>query len=1017
MGETGSFSERLLSIAGPADAWWSPRRKRFWAWLLLLIYTLTGFLLAPWVAKRELLSAIELQTGLKASLQELHVNPYVLSVEALGFAATQADGSPVTGFSRLFLNFQLSSLFRRALTFRDIQLDSPYLNVVRAEDGSLNLQALVEPAGQPDSAPSAGDRQGDDDLLRVIVFAFELDNGVVDVTDRVPRTDFQTQLGPLNIQLTNLSTLPDATGRQAVVVTSPRGLRLEWTGDISVNPLGSRGRLTGSGPYLPVLYQYLQDEVLFEVTEGEAEVAFDYVIEWPQGSDFQLAISNLDLDVRGVLLRGDEPPEEFLSLPEQSLRGGYLDLAGHSAGAQSYVISGPRLRLARDADGLLNLQKLLPPEQAAEPSTPAADNEASQVAEAAEPDTDQAAPQPPAWELSLGRFEINQLAVEFTDQSLRGEPATLTLDPVRLEVSEISNRAAARFPFSLAASVASGGQLDASGEVAALPAVDLRADIEVTDLALPAIGSYLAELAQVKVRDAVLQSKLQLVIDADDPLAVSGSAALSQLDLHDTVKDEKLIGWRELAVDRFEYSSSAQRLDISEIRLDAPYGRLFIAEDGSTNFQQLSVPAETVDQSSAPPAEAPAPLAITLGRVRISDGSADFTDLALPFPFATRISALKGEITTLATQSEEPAKLSLDGRVDEYGLAKVEGSLNPFNPTAKTDIRLLFRNVELPDLTPYTVSFAGRRIDDGRLELDLRYKVDQGKLKGENSIVIDRLTLGDKVDYPGAMSLPLGLAVALLKKPDGTIDIDLPVTGDVNEPEFSVAGVVFRAFANLIVKLATSPFRLLGGLVGADSEDFDRIEFTPGTAAFSPPEEEKLAKLGEALALRPGLGVKLPGAVDPEADAAALRALRVHAAVESLLTEETGRAAEQMLMVRQRRALETLVQDRLPGLELGALQANYQRPENTDKPEGRQVLDENAYLTGLREQLLANEVVSGADLDKLAAERAEAIRSRLTADGSVAVDRISTAGRVDAKLNEGGWVPLKLEAGSSTAAD
>jgi hypothetical protein len=210
---------------------------------------------------------------------------------------------------------------------------------------------------------------------------------------------------------------------------------------------------------------------------------------------------------------------------------------------------------------------------------------------------------------------------------------------------------------------------------------------------------------------------------------------------------------------------------------------------------------------------------------------------------------------------------------------------------------------------------------------------------------------------------------------------------------------------------------LLGGLVGADSEDFDRIEFAPGTAAFSPPEEEKLAKLAEALALRPGLGVELPGAVDPEADAAALRALRVDAAVESILAGETGRAAEQMLMVRQRRALETLVRDRLPELELGTVQANYQRPEKADEPEGRQVLDENAYVAGLREQLIAIEVVSAADLDKLAADRAEAIRSQLTADGRVAMDRVTTAGRVDAKLNEGGWIPLKLEAGASTASD
>ncbi len=367
------------------------------------------------------------------------------------------------------------------------------------------------------------------------------------------------------------------------------------------------------------------------------------------------------------------------------------------------------------------------------------------------------------------------------------------------------------------------------------------------------------------------------------------------------------------------------------------------------------------------------PLALSLSRIVIENGSADFADLSLPFPFATKIAELEGEISTLSTVSQEPASVGLQGKVGEYGLAEITGSLSPADPTANTDLRLLFRNVELPDLSPYTVKFAGRKIQDGRLELDLRYQLDAGQMQGENSVIIDRLTLGEKQEYPGAANLPLGLAVALLKKPDGTIDLDLPVSGDVNDPEFSVGGIVFRTFANLIVKLATSPFRLLGGLVGAGEEKIDLIEFRAGEAELTPPEAEKLAKLGAALILRPQLAVDVPGVLDAEADGAALRTARVDADVDALLAAETGRKAEQLLSQRQRRALEQLTKEQLPDGAAESARAAAQRPEQADDPNSKLVLDEPAYLAALREALIAAQQVTSGELQALADQRAAAV--------------------------------------------
>ena len=1045
---------------GPASAWWNPRRKRFWIWFVLLLYTLAGFLFAPWIAKRELLALIEDQTGLPASLESLRINPFVLSAEASGFALTETDGAQFIRFDRLYVNLQLSSAIRRALVFREVRLEGPFVSILRAPDGGLNLARL---AGQPAAQPATEDAE----LLRLVVAQLVLADGGAEFTDQVPATDFSTKIGPLQVELTNLSTLPEDSGRQKVTLSTPMGKRLEWSGDLSLNPLASTGRVIGSGPYLPVIYEYLQDQLNFEVSEGEIELAFDYSFSLPPEGEFDLQLNGVNLDVTGIVARTADEPQEFLALPEQSLRGGYLRLADRSAGADSYVIRQARVRVARYPDGSLNLQKLLAageepapvtPEAAApgeaengasaqiqaevpaagedsapaqpespvangDPAAPVPDGQAMDAIGAGQPSSPRpagAAPEAPGWQLALARLEIDGLAVDFEDQTLRGEPARFELQPVQLEITELSNRPDARLPVNFLATLGAGGRAELAGELSVLPELRFDGKLKLEGIELAAAQPYLAEFAQVAVRSGLLDAGLEIGLSPQEALSADGQFSISTLEIADTIKDERLLGWEKVEVDRLSLSLSGNRLDISQVDVLSPYARLLIDTDATTNFQQLLIAPEAAEAppaGNATPAVAPGPpLAVTVGRIVVADGASDFTDLSLPFPFETRIAALEGRISTLSTTSREPASVDLEGKVDEYGLAEIKGKLTPADPTLSTDLRVLFRNVELPDLSPYTVKFAGRRIDDGRLELDLRYRIDRGKLRGDNSVVIDRLTLGEKQDYPGAANLPLGLAVALLKQPDGTIDIDLPITGDVNDPQFSIGGVVFRAFVNLITKAATAPFKLLAGLVGSQSEDIDLIEFRPGESGLSPPEQEKLAKLAEALALRPQLSIGVPAVVDPEADAAALRAARVAGAIEALLSSESGRRAEDLLTARERRAVEELATAQLPEGALDAARAASQVPEDPARPEGRQVLDEPAYIARLREQLIAAQRIAPEELASLGEARAAAVASALTADGEVLPERITLSGAGQAKETDGGWIPLKLEAKAASGS-
>jgi len=493
------------------------------------------------------------------------------------------------------------------------------------------------------------------------------------------------------------------------------------------------------------------------------------------------------------------------------------------------------------------------------------------------------------------------------------------------------------------------------------------------------------------------------------PLTLSGSVRIPALEIKDTIEGERLLGWEMLDIDRFELG--AGKLHLSRLNFVRAFGRIIVLKDLSTNLSGLLIEAAA---SSKPETEFSVDTPsdkfdFVVAGIRVENGSMEFSDLSLPLPFASYITRLNGTISTIATDSTEPAGVKLEGRVNDYGLARIDGTINVLDPVQHTGITLEFRNLLMPELSPYTIQFAGRKIDEGKLDLKLHYAIDGGQLQGENNIVISDLLLGDTVDHPDAASLPLGLAVALLKDANGIIDIELPVTGDLNDPEFKIGGIVFKAITGLISKVVTAPFRLLGKLIGVDSEDFGEFQFLAGRSDLTPPEMEKITQLEQVLGQRPQLRVEISGVMDPAIDTAALKSARLHAVVlERIGKEKTvGIDETTMLDVEIRSLLESLFIERYPDIPLDTLKAEH-LASPSDGPEGKPELDNLAYSAGLRDRLLAAEPISEQDLADLAQARAEAIRTAFLASKQIDQSRISIVESRQAKSEDGQWVGLEL---------
>jgi hypothetical protein len=978
---------------------------------LLALYALGGFVVAPWLLARELPGLVREATGREAAIGGIEVNPFALTLHARGFELRDADGSRLAAVEELFVNVEAASLWRRALVLAELMVRGPYANLVRERSGELNLLKLLPPESA--AAPPEPDEAA---LPRLVVRQLRVEGGVIDVTDRVPTEAFRTRVGPFGVALDELSTLPDATGRHDVAITLEGGTKVTLKGDVTVNPLRAGGEFSLAGPFLGTAHRYVKEQFAFTVAGGQTAVTGGFRIAARPDGSVEADVTRLAATFSDVVLTAPQAPE-FLRFAELALAGGELHWPAAEAAAQSLRLEGLRVKARRERDGSIDVVQLLAPRSAARAPDEAPEGEMDEAAgeapAAAAPDAS------PAFRIRVAEAAIEDLGLDFTDAG-PAVPATLAIADLDLTLREVTNEPGASFPLDLAVAFGAGGTLTAQGSVAALPHVVLDAAVALEGVKLAQAQPWVSEVARIGIRGGELAVDGHLGSGPQEALAFEGDVRVTGLDTRDLVKDEKLLGWQELGIDDLQFFLDGNRARVARVRLVRPFARIYIGEDQSTNVGALLVqeapagaaPDGAAAAGAAPtPAVAPTPAAAPfrarVNRVVVSGGDVDFTDLSLPLPFAARIKDLKGELTTIDTRSAAPSKIGLEGRVDPFGLARVEGQVRVSSPTDLADIGVVFRNIEMAPLSPYTVKFAGRKIAGGRINLDLRYQLTDRRMVGSNKIVIDELELGEKVPNPDAVDLPLGLAVALLKDANGRIDIDMPVSGSLDDPEFGIGSVLWKAFVNLITKVATAPFRLIGSLLGIESDDLGRIDFPPGRADLLPPEQEKVARVAEALAKRPGIVVEVPPVVDPEADAAVLRRQAMEALVEQGLAASGAPASGRGLEKRTRKVVEELFVAAYPAEPLEPIQGRFQAPP-ADDPEGRPRLDELAYLDELRARIAAAQAIGAGELAALGGARAAAIAAELTGVHQVAPERVRTVEPKEAKARDGQWVPTEI---------
>lgn len=498
---------------------------------------------------------------------------------------------------------------------------------------------------------------------------------------------------------------------------------------------------------------------------------------------------------------------------------------------------------------------------------------------------------PSPWSLRINRTELSEVSLGIICLK-DSDPRPFELTGIQMDIGAFDTQGAVDTPVKFTSQASSGGKIALSG-MFNFQDQSMTADVTLDQMGLTPLKSFLSESYRFGVIEGLLSSQLKFkgrLSEGGADAAYEGGMRLEGLRLTQSPGDRKLLSWRSLTVEGITGKLHPPSFSANEIRVINPDGVIAIREDKASNLSDLKIPSQTESPaktsnraSKATQREEPD---VNIRRIRIEGGKLDYSDLSLVLPFTTQIVDLKGAITGWTSEPTGKSLLELNGRIAPFGEAAIHGQLRPRDPKSSMDIDLHFENVILAALTPYSATFAGRKIQEGKLDLNAHYQLEDQHLESENRIYLKQLRLGDKVESPKAVSLPLDLAVALLSDSDGNIDLSLPIEGRTDAPDFDYGAIVLNAFGNLIKKAVLSPFTALSSALGLQGGNgLDSIAFDLGSDVLTPPEREKIGRLTEALTLKPQLQLTLNGVYAPHEDLLALRQLWLRNEVATRLKE------------------------------------------------------------------------------------------------------------------------------------
>lgn len=885
-----------------------PHHIRIWLLALggvLALYAILGFFLVPAIAGRQIERSGSTALNRPVTLDDVRFNPFTFAMEVDGLRVGERTAeTPLLALERGRFNFDaFESLVRWQWQFGEIVLTAPRARLAVSQNGELNIADLFGGDQPRPPEDASGLKFGVDSLV--------VTKGLFEFEDRSRDEPYATVIQPIAFTLEDFTTEPGRGGVYRLSGQTEAGEGVTWSGQIAVAPFASSGRVEFTSLNLPSYQPLLSDVLGGEIRSGRVDLAASY--EFRTGE--QPAAQLRDVTMRATEMAAGLPnePEPAITMGSLAVSAPEVDLLAKRARVAEVTLSAFGLRVVREAGGSIDLQRLVRTARV----EPAAD----------------ARPEAPVHVL-IERVALQDGRVQFTDRTT-GEPAELRADQIAVTLTNVTTDRDAEAGVELGLRWQEGpGTLTAKGTLRREP---WRADVQVngTRLELAALTPYLQPYARAEIvaGTAELDGRLVVSQTASDPLAVSwtGQTAVNALAVREPESGQEVLRWAHFGLVGGEVSLAPQRLSAREIRLESPALSIVRGDGGAINLTALfggdASADEAGDSAAQPPpsgasdqaSETPAsPRTVAIESFTVADGSVTFTDRAFEPSTRSEISGIAGSLRGLSTERGEAGRLELTASVLGSAQAKIEGTVNVIGSDALSgsDVALDVRAVRLEPLEPYVVRFLGHRVQQGEMRGDFAYRVSAGTIDGSNRVVLDDFFLGEAVDSPDALNVPVKLALAVLRNRDGQIVLEVPVSGSLRSPEFDLGQTIRGAFRNVLGRVATAPFALLGSMFGAPDADLGQLDFPPARTDFTDDARRKLDILARALQDRPTLKLIVRSAPAPAIDREPLRQQRLAELLrqqqEQIASDEGGNLAEPQV-------LRSLYATRVLGVGVGQL--------------------------------------------------------------------------------------------------
>ena len=992
---------------------------------IFVLFSLLAYFWLPGYAKAKLETVLSEALHRPVTVQSIDIQPYTLELAVHGFRVGEKPGSTdadkvLLSVDKLYVNLSIASIAHRAPVISAVSILGPAVRLVREGEQQFNISDLIEdflkrPKDETPTLFSVSNVVIEGGRFEFVDRLKKSQQEISDIRIGIPfvanfESTEETWVEPLFSAMVNGAPLliegkarPFAQNRQATFELELNGIDLTRVDEYSPIPVGIKLVSGLFDAKLLLTFTQIPGEPANLVLTGHTALRKLEVENRATEMPFTAKLGQLDVELTEVNLNGAKPSqggltlteaavvrtgdtEPALRLPQLRVNEVAVDTRRQSLAIGSVVLERFNASARRESDGRLDLAKLFSATHEEEPLAKGAANRTERTER-----TEQSGASKP-WTAKLGSLNIIAAALRFEDATLPNV-APMIADPFDLIVSEIDFGGAKPLKLELKAEINDGGHLQTNGLLGWAPLMaDLAVDAKDINL-VPLQGWAGDRLNALLTRgEFSFQGSVKAEgVDGSAPkVIVNGDSRLTHLNGLDKSDMSDLMRWRSLDISRMEFSSEPLRVNIESVALADFFAHVTLTPEGQLNLKRLfrqdnaelpPAPSETKSSASSSQSDmARTPVSakarpVQIGRITLQGGNVNFHDQFIKPNYRARLTGLAGRVGPL--DPRKPGEIDIRGAVDKTAPLKIVGTMATFGSELFLDIKATAKGIDMPTFSPYSGKYVGYTIEKGKLSVDIHYHIEKGELRAENNVFLDQLTLGEKIESPDALSIPVALALAVLKNSAGEIDVHLPISGSINDPQFSLGGVIVNAIINLLTKAVTAPFTVLGSLFGG--EELSEIGFAPGDATITAEAENRLKTLSKALIDRSSLELEITGRADPSHDPEALKHRMLERKVKIQKLEEQVKKGQATGDIDE---IELSPDEYPKYLTLAYKEAKFAKPKNLVG------LTKSLPVPEMEQLLLANINADDNEMRELAEQRAGAALNWLVEHGGIPSERI-----------------------------